>query len=104
VLRITVTNTPTATATATATPTHTLIPNGGACSDMSMCLSGNCVDDTCCAESSCPPGQSCNSPSNPGECSQPAATAPALSRLGVLATTVLLLTLGITAVRRRRGA
>jgi len=97
------TPTPTATVTATATPTLTRIPNGGACSDMSMCLSGNCVDDTCCAAPSCPAGQSCNSPGHPGECSQPTAPAPALSGPGVLAAIVLLLALGLATIRRRHA-
>jgi len=66
-------------------------------------MSANCVDDTCCAEPSCPPGQSCDNPGQAGVCSQdPTAPAPALSRGGVLAAALLLLTLGGFAVRRRR--
>jgi len=68
-------------------------------------MSGNCVDDTCCAEPSCPPGQSCDNPGHAGECSKnPSEPAPALSRGGLVAATILLLALGgMTVWRRRRG-
>jgi len=98
------TSTPTATATSTPTSTPTPIPNGGSCSDGSMCASTFCVDGVCCDRTCDQPSEQCNVQGQVGTCVVPTAPAPALGARGLLAAFLVLLATAALAFRGRRHA
>ncbi|MGZ3420039.1 MAG: Kelch repeat-containing protein [Polyangiales bacterium] len=50
------------------------VSNGGACTSVLECVSGNCVDGVCCSTASCGVGAFCNTPGKVGTCSKPLGT------------------------------
>lgn len=98
----TATETATATATATSTPTGSPVPQGGACSDPSQCVTGFCADGVCCDTACDQPLQQCNLPGQVGACASTAAPAPTASRTGLLLMLGVLVGAGLAAFRARR--
>lgn len=97
----TATSSETATGTVTATATNTRVPQGGACTSPSQCITGFCVDDVCCDRACTAPLEQCNLPGQVGTCATAAAQAPALTLWGLVAGLLTLAAVAASAVRRR---
>jgi hypothetical protein len=103
----TATPTSTPTSTPTATPTNTPIPLGDSCLSGSQCATGFCASGVCCVSACTNPIESCNLPGSVGFCRAQKTVAPAASRSGVVALSVLLAAIGMTSlgytIRRRQS-
>jgi len=99
----TATETGTATATATSTPTGSPVPQGGACSEASQCVTGHCADGVCCDTACDQRLQQCNLPGQVGTCASTPATAPTASRTGLLLMLGALVGTALAAFRARRA-
>lgn len=97
------TATETATATVTSTPTGSPVPQGGACSEASQCVTGHCADGVCCDTACDQPLRQCNLPGQVGTCASTAATAPTASRTGLLLMLGALVGTALAAFRARRA-
>jgi hypothetical protein len=100
------TDTPTATPTDTAsvTPTDTPGMMGAPCEDTSDCEPGLfCADGVCCNDPCTGELERCDLPGQEGTCTPITSVAPVASRGGLIAIVVLLLTVGVFAVVRRRS-
>jgi hypothetical protein len=97
----TVTATPTASQTATPTVTPHGLPNGAGCTDPLSCASTFCVTSVCCDTACTDPLMRCDQPGKSGTCASPVAPAPALAPSGLLVGSLLLVSVGSLALRRR---
>lgn len=95
------TPTPTPTGTPTATSTPTPLALGEACSSGTQCASTFCAPSGVCCNAPCTePNQSCTLPNSVGLCRAQGGVAPAASRSGVVALSVLLAVIGIASLHR----
>lgn len=96
-------------ATSTGTPTGTVtrtpsgLPDGGACSDPSQCLSDFCVDGVCCDSACDGPNDSCDQPGQGGECVSVPHPAPSTSPRGLGLAVLALIAVAARLLRPRRS-